>query len=280
MTRRQWGVGPGLAGLIGVLMYGFAVHGLGTVSRGNVVQEMQVVLPRFVQVAMAAGDRYLAANLAGFRVLVAETHRMRAENYQVQARLQEDIAWLNPGHEDNYYIATAILPWNGQLDAAQYVLQKGIDGRPGDWGPVFYYAFNLYHFKHQPVDAARWLLVAADRARDANDAFALQNLAAKWFERGYQPAVAAKVVDGMAEQSRSSGFKKYLHQRAARIRDLARLQEAAEVFRSRFGRPPGKLEELLDAGIITSLPVDPFALGYSLDAEGRPVLNTTPQDQK
>jgi hypothetical protein len=30
-------------------------------------------LPRFAQVLMAGGDRYLAANLAGFRVLVADT---------------------------------------------------------------------------------------------------------------------------------------------------------------------------------------------------------------
>jgi hypothetical protein len=53
---------------------------------------------------------------------------MKAEDYAVQAKLQRDIAWFNPLHEDNYYIGAAMLPWNGELDAAQYVLRKASDG--------------------------------------------------------------------------------------------------------------------------------------------------------
>jgi hypothetical protein len=264
-------------GLLGVIFYGLAVHGLASAPRATVVQEMQVALPRFIQVALAAGDRYLAANLAGFRVLVADTQYMRPENYQVQARLQSDIAWLNPGHEDNYYIASAILPWNGQLAAAQYVLRMAIDGRPTDWAPGFYYAFNLYHFDHDPAGAARWLIAAAERTSNVNDAMALQNVAARWFEKGYQPAVAATVVDAMAERSRSGGFKKYLHQRATRIRDLGKLQAAAESYRERFGKPLVRLDDLVGAGLIPALPVDPLGLGFAVDAEGRPFLRTMPQ---
>jgi hypothetical protein len=64
--------------------------------RATAAPELLIALPRFAQVLMAGGDRYLAANLAGFRVLVAETGRMNAEDYAVQAKLQRDIAWFNP----------------------------------------------------------------------------------------------------------------------------------------------------------------------------------------
>lgn len=272
----QWSI----IGLICALSYALAIHALNQVSRVSASQEMQIAFPRFVQVAMAAGDRYLAANLAGFRVLVAETQNMKESNFAVQAKLQQDIAWLNPSHEDNYYIASAILPWNGQLEAAQYVLRRAIDGRPADWSPIFYYAFHIYHFKHDPATAAKWLLKAVDRPMSENDVMAVQNIAASWIQKGYQPVQAAKLIDAIADQSRSSGFKKYLHHRALRIRELEHLREAATSFKARFDRPPQKLEELVSTGILSALPKDPLGFGFSLDNNGNPIALNRPSPGK
>lgn len=269
-----------LAALAGMAAYALSVSMLGAAKRTDIFQEMQVALPRAVQVAMAGGDRYLAANLSGFRVLVASIEHMKPENYRVQAWLQEDIAWFNPAHEDNYYIAAAVLPWNGELDSAQYVLRRAIDGRPYDWSPIFYYAFNIYHFQRDPVRGAQWLLKASERANDENDRLVLENVAARWIEKGYAPAVAAGVVEGMARQSRSSGFRAYLLQRAARIRDLGTLQDAAKTFTARHGRPLRTLDELVATGLVTALPKDPFGFGYALDPQGRPILLNSPPTPK
>jgi tetratricopeptide (TPR) repeat protein len=142
---------------LAAMLYALSIHALDRIRHTSVVEEMQVALPRFVQVGLAGGDRYLAANINGFRALVASTERMKADNFKIQGRVQQDVAWLNPAHEDNYYIAAAILPWNGEVDAAQDVLLRAINARPTDWQPIFYYAFNLYYFKHDPVSAAQWL---------------------------------------------------------------------------------------------------------------------------
>lgn len=265
-------------GALSVAGYGVAVHELANAPRVSASQEMQVAFPRFIQVTMAAGDRYLAANLAGFRVLVAETQKMNDINFAVQAKLQQDIAWLNPGNEDNYYIANAVLPWNGHLEATQYVLQRAMTGRPNDWSPVFYYAFNLYHFKRDPATAAQWLLKAAERPMSENDSVAVQNIAARWFEKGYQPSQAAALVEGIAEQSRSSGFKKYLYQRAQRIRMLAKLQDTVAVYRARHGRAPKSLRELVTAGLLPALPVDPFGFGFMIDGDGNAILLNAPRN--
>lgn len=255
-------------------VYVLSVQGLAGRKRADVGGEMQVVLPRFVQVAMAAGDRHLAANLAGFRVLVASTELMREENYAVQARLQEDISWLNPAHEDNYYIAAAILPWAGQLKSAQYVLKRAAEARPGDWQPAFYYAFDIYHFERNPVLAAEWLVRAGEQAEDSAQGIYLQELAAKWYEMGYQPRVAAGVVEALAEQVQEGAFRRYLRHRAARLRNLELLRAAANRFEQRFGRRPQRMEELKERGLIAELPVDPFGLGFGLDEAGVPVLLT------
>jgi hypothetical protein len=57
-------------------------------------------------------------------VLVADTGAHERRRLCGAGKLQRDIAWFNPAHEDNYYIAAAILPWNGQVDAAQYVCAR------------------------------------------------------------------------------------------------------------------------------------------------------------
>ena len=262
--------------LIAVLLYGAAINHLKNIPRTGVVREMQVALPRFVQVGLAGGDRYLAANINGFRALVASTDRMQADNFKIQGRVQQDVAWLNPAHEDNYYIAAAILPWNGEVDAAQDVLQRAIVARPFDWQPIFYYAFNLYHFKRDPIAAAQWLLKASSRATDQNDRFAIENVAARWFEKGYEPRVAIGVIEGMANQSREGGFKRYLQTRAARLRSLETLRQAAVKYQSNTGRPLRDLQELVNAGLIRALPVDPFGFGFAVNNEGQPILLNAP----
>jgi len=234
--------------------------------------EFSVRLPVMAQVLMAMGDRHLAANLNGFRVLVAETERMSKEDYAIEAGLQRDISWLNPAHEDNYYIAAAILPWGGQLEATQYVLERAGAARPFDWLPLFYLGFNHYHFYRNPAKGAEILLSAVPRATDQQDQWGLQNVAAFWIERGYQLGDAAGRVEAMANAAPPGGFRKYLKVRASRLRDLDRLRSLARHYEQQYGHSLASLEELVRSGLIESIPADPLGVGFDVDAKGEPVF--------
>lgn len=259
--------------LVVVALYALVAQQLYRHRAANMTQEIQVRLPLFAQVGMAAGDRYLAANLAGFRALIVSTEAMRPENYRVLAQVQRDVAWLNPAHEDNYYIAAAILPWNGNdVDAAQEVLRRAMTARPYDWQPDFYYAFHLYHFKRDPASAAKVLQEAAAKASAENDRLVLLNLAARWYEKGYNPNVAIGVLKAMAESSQPGGFRTYLLKRAERLRGLAELQRAAEDYRTQRGVPIRSLDDLVAAGLIKAVPKDPFGRGYTVNDKGEPIL--------
>lgn len=268
------------AGVASLALYAFAVGRLGQAPRQSMTQEMEVALPRFVQVAMTGGDRYLAANIATWRSLVAATEKMHRDNYVIQGRLQADAAWFNPAHEDNYYVAAAILPWYGEVAAAQYVLRRAGEARTFDWQPLFYYGFNVYHFQRDPAAAADWLRQAARHARLEEDAYVLETIAVSWYEKGYKPEVALKVVENMAAGARSGGFKQYLGQRALRLRQLMTLQDAAARYRESRGQPIGKLSDLVDAGLIATIPADPFGLGFDVGPDGKPRYRTTPMQQK
>ena len=267
---------PVAALLVSALLFGWSQQRLAALPHESADPELLISLPRFAQVLLAGGDRYLAANLAGFRVLVAETQYMKASDYAVQAKLQRDIAWFNPLHEDNYYIGAALLPWNGQLDAAEYVLRRASAARTFDWYPLFHYGFLFYHFHRDPATGAKHLLEAVPRANNVQDQWALQNLAAIWIEKGYQTGNAAAMVEAMAEDSPAGNFRNYLRVRALRLRDLERLQNAAKEYRERFGRGVERLDDLVSAGLLREIPKGPLGFGFGLDASGAPVLNANP----
>lgn len=262
-----WAVGW----LCGIAFIGTAVQ-LKHSARPSSSLEMQSTLPRAVQVVMTAGDRYLAANIASFRVLVASTENMTQENYRIQARVQEDAAWLNPAHEDNYYIAAAILPWNHELNSAQNVLRRAAMARPFDWQPAFYFAFNELFFRKQPVLAAEWLQRAAQASTDEMQKLQLLQLASQWVAKSEDPALAVRMHRVMARETRHKAFATFLEKRAQRLENLMALEAAAAAYERRFGHGPKNLMALKVSGELGELPVDPFGAVYGIGPNGKPVV--------
>lgn len=260
--------------LAGVVLFLFAQDRLESTKRARVSSEIDITLPLFVQVLMAGGDRYLAASWATVRALVTETGRMTPDEYTILAKVQQDASWLNPGHEDNYYIAAAILPWEGHLESAQVILRRATMARPFDYQPPFYYAFHLVHFKQDALAAAEWLRRAAAKLPNPDERVIMENFAARWLDRTHDLDLAARIVDAMAEQTRNRSFADYLRGRSQRLRDLALLRRAATDYQTRYRRPLRSLDELKAVGLIKKLPIDPLGIGFVLDEQGVPAFST------
>ena len=251
------------------------VESLKSRPRQTVSVEIQVALPLFVQVLMALGDRNLAADFATIRALVVVTEKMSPEEYKVLGKVQADASWLNPAHEDNYYIAAYILPSAGELEAAQTVLARASHARFFDYQPAFLYAFNLMHFKGDHVGAAAWLREAALKLPDDDNRLIMQNLAARWMDKAADINMAITVVDAMAKQAKRKDFRAYLEQRVERLRSLKSLRAAAAVFRERHDRAPVRLDELVGSGLLPALPKDPIGFGFEIDPTGQIILRTS-----
>lgn len=272
--RKQWPVAM-LAVLL-ALIFAATTQRLKSAPRQTVAIEMQVALPLFVQVFMAMGDRYLAANIAAIRALVVSTEKMKPEDYAILGKVQKDVSWLNPAHEDNYYIAFAILPQYGELDAAQTILARASRTRFFDYQPAFFYGFNQWYYKHDPAGAAAWLREAALKLPDPDQQLTMQNMAARWVDRAQDTELAIRVVEALAKEARRPDFRKYLETRVVRLRQLQQLRIAAETYRARFGKPVPDLPTLVTSGILPALPQDPFGFGFGFDQQGNIVLRTSP----
>lgn len=271
---RSWK--PVLAMLLAATVFVATSQRLKSAPRQSVSVEMQVALPLFVQVFMAIGDRYLAANLATIRAMVVATDKMQPDEFRILAKVQEDVSWLNPAHEDNYYIAFAVLAQYGEMDAAQTILARASRTRFFDYQPSFFYAFNQWYYKHDPVGAAAWMREAAEKLPDPDQRLTMQNLAARWMDKAQDTELAIRVVEAMAKEARRKDFRIYLETRVVRLRQLQQLRTAAVIYRERFGQPVPNLQELVRSGILSALPADPFGFGFGFDPQGEIVLRTSP----
>ncbi len=237
-------------------------------------EELSVALSVPVQLLLHGGDRFMAANAGIWRAIVVDTTKLPREALEVLTRVQVDASWLNPAHEDNYYIAAAILPWEGQVDGAQIVLKRAMDARTTDYLPPFFYGFNQLQFFGDARGAYEAALIGAEHAQDIGDRQLLTVIGAKWLERTDDADAAQRVVLALAESTSDKALKQHLLQRSARLRGLGILREAARKYERREGRKLERLEDLVGAGYLEKLPQDPVGSGYGI-ANNWPVLRST-----
>lgn len=234
-------------------------------------ESLNVVLSPVVQMFMAGGDRFLAANIAVWRATVFPVSSINPESVHALAQVQLVASQLNPAHEDNYYTAQGILPWYGKIDTTKKILSAAADSRHTDFLPLFFLGFNAMYFEKNFTDSGRYMERAAMRMQ-GQDRLKMQAMAAKFYEKGDDPDFAIKVIRGMQESTRSQALKDHLQIRLIRLEMLKFLRAASTRFEVRFQRPPAKLEELVTSGVVASLPVDPMGVGFELSLKGVPVL--------
>lgn len=257
--------------LLAIIGYGFISYFLDRLPRKNDQDLLTIRVPPKLQIILAGGDRYLAANLAAYRAVVVGNGQLDPKTYEILANVQKDASLLNPAHEDNYYLAQAILPWNNQVEADILIQRAASQAREWDTLPAFFYAFDQYYFLRDPVAGAKTLKWAAERAPE-NDRVPLMSMAARWSEKGDDPREAIKLVTAMMDGTRDKELKRNLHTRIARLAGLATLRDAARQFEQNNGRPLASLDELTRQGLLAELPQDPLGDGYNIDKSGLPII--------
>lgn len=259
-------------GAVSLAVFGVVNSALLERPRFRAESGIEISLPVPAQMVLAAGDRFLAGNFATVRALVAETQTMTPNDFAVQGRIQSDAAWFNPANEDNYYIAAAILPWNGQQDASQYVLRRASDARTYDWQPPFYLAFNYYYFLKDPVEGARWLQRASDHTSIEDEKIGFQQIAAHWAAKAPDALVAIQLHRELIRSTKHREFAVFLEKRILRLENLLGIDQAQSGFAAARGATAPTIEVLLESGFLDQLPIDPFGMRYSLANDGSAIV--------
>ncbi len=226
--------------------------------------ELRTVPSIPAQLLFAFGDRFLAANIAAWRATVIGGSGLSAETYAALSKVQENAAWLNPAHEDNYYTASAVLPWEGYVDAAQTILWRATESRQTDLLPPFLYGFNQLNFRGDVSGAVKALRVAEGKALTDGEREYFREMANRWEARGDDLSFPRRLLGKMASTARTPSLKTFLTRQLTRLEGLALLRDATRAYMEKFGRNPDTLEQLTQAGFLAELPYDSTGLGYEL----------------
>lgn len=173
---------------------------------------------------------------------------------------------LDPYNLDSYYFAQASFTWEiGRAKDVNRLLIYGMKYRNHDWTLPFYVAFNNAYFLRNYPEAAKYMQIAADLSHEP----LLTNLAARYFYEAGRTDLGIIFLDNMEKGATDRKVKNVFEIRKKALVAVKTLDEAIILFRQKRGRLPGDLAELVSAGVIRSIPEDPYGGKFYLDRDGK-----------
>ncbi len=261
-VMRQWSLWLFLGSFLTYSL--FVIYGPRWESTSGAPPEDRVVVTAPLQLLLYMGDRYLAANV--------ETIRLAATGMEINPatgtidgryllRAHQVVTDLNACHEDNYYLANAILAWAGASQEANETLWAAAECRHWDFLPPFLYGFNKYFFSRDIQAAQKGLEIAADR--DEFNASSIRRFSIMIATEELNDVSAAiAYLEEQRKQTTSKSLVDSLQKRIVRLEGLVTLQEAHSVYEQEYGEELKVPQALLDKGILDAYPVDPLGVGY------------------
>lgn len=260
-----------LAALVGFGSFVALVVHRGPLQAPPQVLADRVVISAPVQVLLAGGDRFLAADFEAIRAAATADESVGDDetNASFRIRAHRVVAQLNPCHEDNYYIANAMLSWGGSPSEGLEVLRRATECRTWDEYPPFYLGFNEWFFNRDAVAARQAMDLAGRRASDPQQAAVLHRIGVT-IEAGEfaDQRVALAFLREERSKAGDNKLREMLDRRIVRLEGLIALRDAQARYEARTGQPLVHPQVLLDEGLLDAFPNDPMRLGYEF-ADGQ-----------
>jgi hypothetical protein len=262
------------------------------VSLGKITEEVKLlpkgedtayVIPAPILRITALEFRGLASDFLFLKALVflgstnerREGPRVKTGEWKWLYHVLDASTSLDPYFFDPYYFGNANLTWGGGLiEEANVLLEKGSRYRSWDFILPFYKGFNEFYFL-QDNEKASQSLMEASRRPGASPLYA--NLAVKLAYKGRRTENAIAFQESILEHTEDPQLRKEFETRLDALRGVLYLEKAVAEYKLRFGRFPGKLEDLIGKHIIEKLPQEPYGGNFYIDSQGQ--VKTTKESQ-
>lgn len=257
-----------------ILMYGAVIFPFVSYLKDRPVAVKLGYLPEAEVMRMVAGDqRYLLAEFCVVKVLfyfgtIIEKQKnmitVKPEYFNMFKTLETAVK-LDPYNMDSYYFTQAAFTWEvGRAKDVNRILAYGMKYRTWDWTLPFYAAFNSAYFLKEYADAAKYMEKAADISGNP----LLTNLAARYFYESGRNDLGILFLETMEKGAKDKKVKRVYSLRKQALTAAQMLGDAVNRFKKMKGRLPVNLGEMISAGVIVSIPDDPYGGTFYLDESG------------
>lgn len=178
---------------------------------------------------------------------------------------------LDPYNIDAYYFAQAILVWDvKRITLANSLLEHGIKYRTWDWYLPFFAGFNHAYFLKDYGKAAEYYR----RAGDLSGQELHISLAGRYMQEAGRTDLAIAYLTAMEKGATNEAVKKTFRRRLQAFKEVRLIERARDRYRAECGALSASVEELLERGYLSRMPVDPYGGKFFWDEEGR-VMSTS-----
>jgi tetratricopeptide (TPR) repeat protein len=219
---------------------------------------------------MSLGHPTLAANLMWLRTVQYMGEPRGDERGWEKLHPAIDLVTdLDPRHGYAYQVAGNFLGSVGRVAESNALLEKGHRNVPDRYILPFHRAVNAFLYAGDYALAGRWFEKAAATPGAPSR---MRDYALSMYVKGDAHETALTLLSDLyaqAEDEDSRNAVRKQMQQTVLEHDARMLERGAAAYRARYGFPPIALAQLEAAGIVPSIPADPFGGSYYLDGEGR-----------
>jgi tetratricopeptide (TPR) repeat protein len=193
------------------------------------------------------------------------------KNYDLLGPLLDITTTLDPEFNAAYrfgaiFLTEAFPNGPGRTDLAVALLKKGIERKPERWEYYMDIGFIYYWWVQDYEQAAEWF----DRAADVPGAsWWLRSLAANTLAAGGSREASRMLWRQLYDSADSDWIRTEATRRLTQLQaldDIDQLIAAARRFYELESRPPASWQELVDARMLSGIPLDPTARPYVIDS--------------
>lgn len=265
-------VSPGIACL---LLYGILILPFTTYLKNKPFVEKLGYVPSVTALKSVAADHkeLVAASLV-LKVLMyfgglfekSDNQVAVPPDYISMSRLLHGAVKLDPYNMDAYYFAQGFLTWDvKQYKLANDLLDYGMKYRTWDWYLPFFAGFNSAYFLHDYKKAADYY----KRAGELSGSDLHKSLAGRYLQESGQTDLAIVYLSAMAKGERNPAMKKTYLTRLAAFKEVRRIELARDRFKETKKTAPSSIEQLINSGILSPVPVDPYGGQFYLEQDGK-----------
>ena len=235
--------------------------------------EVMAPLPAPVLKLVALDYRSLVADWLFSRTLsfhggkLTRNELIDDETYRIIYRRLDVASELDPYFVDPYFFGQAVLTWGaGMPQEANRLLERGRRYRPDDWIIPFFMGFNAFYFLHDNAQAAAYLMEAS--RHPGSPPFAAL-LAARLASQSGGTDTSIAFLQQLAAQTEDPATRRQIERRLEALKGIWLLEQAVERYRTRFGSAPTTISDLVERGILSRLPTDPYGGSFYLDSNSK-----------
>ncbi len=231
------------------------------------------VLPSGVSRILAVGNRGVFADFLFLRTMTFFGERFQNDQTPSEADWSylihslDVVTDLDPYFLDPYVFCEGVLVWGAnKIDAANRLLEKGIEYRTWEWRLPFYAGFNAFYFQHDFAQGSAYVMEAAKIPGSPDF---LKPLAARLAYYGKRTQTGVLFLKQMLAETSNPQLRKTLSKRLAALEAASSIEAARERYRKDFGHYPEHLKNLVSSGYLEKLPVEPYGGHWGVLPNGR-----------